>query len=113
MAVVSNLYVDQYTDFTADVVVYEEDGVPLNLTGYTATGQVRKSYHSSTSTPFTITFPTPRTSGRIIFSLSASQTGSLSEGRYVYDIVILSPSPSLVKTRVVEGVVTINAGVTR
>lgn len=110
MAVVSNLYVDQYADFSADVVIYDDDGSPLDLTGYTATGQIRKSYYSSTSTPFTVTFATPRTTGKLIFSLTSAQTGSLSEGRYVYDIVI---QLNTAKTRVIEGVVTVNAGVTR
>ena len=44
-------------------------------------------------------------------SLTPEQTSALKAGRYVYDVEISSGGG--VKTRVVEGIVTVNPGITR
>lgn len=111
MATISNLFIDQNADFTTTVTVNDSNNSALDLTGYTAVGMVRKSYSSSTSTSFTIVFESPRTLGQITMSLTDVQTGALSSGRYVYDLVITSSGGD--KTRVVEGIATIKPSVTR
>jgi hypothetical protein len=65
---------------------------------------------STTATTFTSTFETPRT-GQITISLTDTQTAALEDGRYVYDLVITDSSGS--KTRVVEGIATVNPSVSR
>ena len=47
-----NIQVDQGTDFTETVVAKNADGSILDMTGYTAAGQIRKTYASNTSTEF-------------------------------------------------------------
>ena len=44
-------------------------------------------------------------------SLTSTQTGAIPHGRYVYDALITSGSGT--KTRVVEGIVTVNPRVTQ
>ncbi len=110
MAAVKNLYVDQGSDFNAQITIYDDNNAPWDLTGYTGQAKIRKSYYSSTSVNFTVSFPVIRTTGIINLDLTSSQTSTLEQGRYLYDVVITNGSGK--KTRVIEGIVTINPGVT-
>lgn len=111
MATISNLFIDQDADFTTTVTVNDSNGSPLDLTSYTALAMIRKTYASSSSTTFASTFVSPRTTGQITISLTDVQTAALEAGRYVYDLVITDGSGS--KTRVVEGIATVNPSVSR
>ena len=111
MAVISNLSVDQGATFTAEVAVSGSDGAILDLTGYTAEGQIRKTYTSSTSIDFTTTIEVPAT-GNVTISLSAAQTGAMKPGRYVYDVEITNDGGTTV-TRILEGQVEVTPSVTR
>ena len=111
MATISNLFVDQGANFTTEVTVNDSAGSALDLTSYTALAMVRKTYDSSTATSFTSTFNADRTTGKITISLTDTQTTALESGRYVYDLVITDASS--IKTRVVEGIVTVNPSVSR
>lgn len=110
MAIISNLTIDQGTTFTANIDCTASDDAALNLTGYTVAGQLRKTYDSTTSTPFAAIIANALT-GRIQISLTPTQTGALAAGRYVYDVEITDQNGII--TRVVEGQVEITPGVTR
>ena len=48
MASILNQVIDQGTTFSKQITVYETDGTTVqNLTGYTATSQLRKNYTST------------------------------------------------------------------
>ena len=111
MATVSNIFIDQGATFTTTVTINDSTGSALDLTSYTALAQIRKTYASTTSTSFTSTFATDRTTGQITISLTDTQTAGLDSGRYVYDVLITDGSD--VKTRVVEGIATVNPSVSR
>lgn len=108
MATYSNLFIDQGSDFNFSVDLATE-GASVNLAGYSARGQIRKSYTSSTATDFTITIDDSDT---LSASLTAAQTGALKPGRYVYDIEILSGDATPIVTRVVEGQIDVTPRVT-
>ena len=110
MAIISNLVIDQGSTFTADIDVTDRYGNVLGLSGYTAAGQIRKTYTSSTSVAFTTNIATPST-GVVSIALSSSQTGIMKPGRYVYDVEITSADNQV--TRIVEGQVEITPSVTR
>ena len=110
MAVYSNIIVDQGSDYSAVIDVTDSDGDNIDLTGYSAAGQVRKTYSSSTAVDFTCTVATPASSGKLNISLSNVQTNAMKAGRYVYDIEITSSGGT--KTRVLEGQLEITPGVT-
>tara|TARA_B100001248_G_scaffold214673_1_gene169292 strand:- start:1324 stop:1659 length:336 start_codon:yes stop_codon:yes gene_type:complete len=111
MAIIANLFIDQGTDFSIVVDVTDATGSVLDLTGYSAAAQIRKTYGSSSaSATFTTSTGTP-SQGKVTLSLTDTQTSALSSGRYVYDLNITSGSG--VKTRVVEGQAIITPGVTR
>jgi len=111
MAVLSNLSVDQGSDFSAEVVVEDSTGNVANLTGFTGAGQIRKTYSSSTATNFVVVV-TNAAAGLLTLSLANAVTNAMKSGRYVYDVEITETSNGE-KTRVVEGQLTINPGVTQ
>ena len=105
---IKNLVIDQGSTFSATISVTTDGSTAKTLTGYTTTGQIRKSYGSSTATDFT-TSQVDGT-GVITISLTATQTGALKTGRYVYDVEIAN-APEVIRVR--EGIITVTPQVTR
>ena len=110
MAIIANLYIDQGTDFSITVDVTDSAGEALELDGYTAAAQIRKTY-SSSSDSATFATSIAELSGQVTISLTDTQTAALESGRYVYDLNITSAAG--VVTRVIEGQAIITPGVTR
>lgn len=109
MATKANLVIDQGTTYTTDLNLTDENGDPLNLTGYSANSQIRKHYTSSNSVTFSTSINA--TAGVITLSLTANQTANMVGGRYVYDVELTDASNSI--SRIVEGIVTVTPQVTR
>lgn len=110
MAAFSELTVEQGASFTTLINVADTAGSAINLYGYTANSQMRKSYYSSSYYTFTSTV-TGTANGEITLSMSSANTSNLSAGRYLYDVIITSSSNEV--TRVVEGIVTVLPSITR
>jgi hypothetical protein len=110
MAGYAELTLEQGANFTTTVTVNGSDGSPTNLLNYTGAAQMRKSYYSTTANNFTVTVSNAA-AGELTMAMSAANTANLTPGRAVYDLLITSPTG--VKTRVVEGIVTILPAVTR
>jgi hypothetical protein len=109
MATYANLFIDQGSDFTFTLDLSTTVGL-LDLTDYSARGQIRKSYTSSTAVDFDISINV--SDSEFECSLTSAQTSMLKQGRYVYDVEILSgDSPSIV-TRVIEGQIDVTPRVT-
>tara|TARA_Y100000287_G_C14095626_1_gene292595 strand:- start:313 stop:648 length:336 start_codon:yes stop_codon:yes gene_type:complete len=107
-AKIINLVLEQGTDFQSTFTIYNENGSRLNLTNYTANSVIKKHPTSSTSFPFTISFPN-RAQGKVMVSMARTDTTLLSGGRYVYDVMITSPTNTTL--RVVQGSVLVTPGV--
>lgn len=110
MAAYSELNIEQYATFSTTINVEDSNGDAINLYGYSASSQLRKSYYSSSANNFTAAV-TGIANGEITLSMTAANTATITPGRYVYDLVITSPEGA--KTRVVEGIVNVLAGVTQ
>jgi len=110
MATYANIFIDQGSDFSFTLDLSTTVGL-LDLTSYTARGQIRKSYTSSTSVDFDISINV--SDSELECSLTSAQTSLLKYGRYVYDIEILSSDDPAVITRVVEGQVDVTPRVTQ
>jgi len=110
MAAFSEIIIEQGATFNTTINVEDTAGAAINLFGYTANSMMRKSYYSSSATTITSTV-TGTANGEVTLSVSATNTAALTPGRYVYDVIITSPTS--VVTRVVEGIVTVLPSVTR
>ena len=110
MATVSNLFVDAGATYSNIISVAATNGQALNLTGYSVASQMRKSYSSSTAYNFTASVY-DAANGKVRLQLTPSQSEAIPAGRWLYDVEITSPSGN--KTRVVEGIVTVNPQITQ
>lgn len=111
MAIVKNLIIDQNSTFATEVTLYTKSKLFFDLTGYTATAQIRKAPTSlNPAATFTIAVPQPIT-GKLILQLTDEQTAAIKPGRYIYDIVVENSLGQ--KYRALEGIVTITAAATR
>lgn len=112
MATTQNLIIDQGSDYTRTITILDGTlNLPVDITGYTFAGQIRKTMTSNAiAASFTFTLTDPLV-GKVLFSLGNDVTAGLVEGRYVYDIEMINAVAK--KFRIVEGIVTINPNVTR
>lgn len=108
MAITKNLFVDQGATFTEYVKFIDNTKAAVDLTGYTVAGQMRRSFFSANAVNLTTNI-VDAANGNIEISLTASETANLTINRYVYDVEVTS---NVRVFRVVEGIVTVNPGVT-
>lgn len=109
MAAYAELMIEQYSDFSTTINIEDPQGDVMNLTGYTANSQIRKSYYSTTATSLNVTV-TDISTGEITIRLDSANTAILDPGRQQFDLIISSPTGE--KTRVIEGIVIVLPGVT-
>jgi hypothetical protein len=112
-AAIHNLVIDQGADWKINLVYKDSTGDIIPLTSYTAALQLRASYNSATAalslangSGITIT----EDEGLIAIRATATQTGALAAGDYVYDLEV---TVSGEVTRLIQGRVTVRPQVTR
>ena len=110
MAAITNFYIDTGSTFGAVITVKGSDGLPLNLTGFTVTSYIRKSYASRTHIDFNATIYSV-VGGQIRVSLTDENTNGVKPGRYMYDIEIESPIGE--RLRVSEGIIIFTPQITK
>ena len=110
MAALSNIYIDQGSDFSTIISLTDSNGDVLNLSGYTALAQIRKTY-GSTTIAGTFTTSLAADTGQLTMSLTDVVTTAIASGRYVYDVLLTDGSGD--KTRVLEGQAVLTPGVSR
>lgn len=111
MATVYNLAIDQGTTYNLTLTVNDETGSARNISGFSARGQLRRSYYSTSNVQFTATIDNP-SDGEIDISLTSAETANLKPGRYVYDVELTSNAGVTVE-RVLEGIATVYPEVTK
>ena len=110
MAIYADITADQGSNFSSEITVTDVDDSPIDLTNYTARGQIRRTYTSSSATSFAAVVSNP-TSGIVSISLTSATTTNMKPGRYVYDVEIVSNTN--IVTRVIEGQFILTPSVTR
>ena len=103
--------IEQGANLTSIVTVNDAQGDAVNLTTYSASSQLRKSYYSSSANTLAATV-TGNANGQITLTMTAANTALLTPGRYVYDLVITNSTDNS-KTRVIEGTAIVLPSVTR
>lgn len=108
MASKVNIVIDQGTTFNTTYTIHDAQDEPIDFTGYSANSQIRKTYTSSTAYDFNVSL---NSAGQVTLSMSANSTGSITAGRYVYDVEVQDLAG--VRSRIVEGLVTVTPQVSR
>jgi hypothetical protein len=111
VASISNLFVDQGSDYSNIVTLASSAGSALDLTNYTVAAQMRKSYGSSTYYTFVANVYDAAT-GKIRLQLAADTSSEIPAGRYLYDIEITNTITEA-RTRILEGTVVVTPEITR
>ena len=110
MAMTAYLDIDQGSDFTTEITLQNDDGTPMNLTGFNIYSQFRKSYGSTTAYEFNAVISNA-TQGKFTLSVPGNQSSNIRHGRYLYDVEIVNLTPT--KIRVLEGILTISPEITK
>lgn len=100
-----NLTIFSGVDFNTTLTVKTSAGSSIDFTNYTGTSNLKKSVIGTANT-FGVTLGT--TNGRITLSMGSTVTGTLSEGRYLYDVNVSSGSTFF---KIVEGNVIVRTGI--
>jgi hypothetical protein len=83
---VSNIVIEQGFDFDTTFILEDTTtGDYLDLTNYTVSSQLRKTYTSSSAVSFASTI-TNAELGQVQISLGSTVTSDIKSGRYVFDV---------------------------
>lgn len=111
MAQYTELDMDQGADVSYDINLTEDDGSPINCASYTFSSSMRKSYFSLRPTANLTVTIIDAANGNVSIGLTAAQTANIKPGRYLYDVKQTDNVGQ--KTRIVEGIITVNPQVTK
>jgi hypothetical protein len=107
-----NLYIDQGSDYHIELIIQNDDGSTIDLTGFTIHSQFRKSFRSSLYYEFDCSIVGPSVLGEITLALPGSVSTDIPPGRYLYDVEIVD-SLNNIQVRVIEGLVILTPEITR
>jgi len=110
-----DIYIEQGATYNQPLVWKDSSGTAVNVTGYTARMQIRKTVDATTII-LTLTTENGRiivggANGLITLLVSAADTAALTTFCGVYDLEVISPAG--VVTRLLEGQVEVSKEVTR
>lgn len=111
MAAFVELYIDQGTNFNNVINITDDvTNAAVNISGYTAISQMRRSYYSANiSANITCTI-TDAANGELTMSMTAANTANIKAGRYVFDLKVIDND---VTSRILEGIINITPQVTK
>jgi hypothetical protein len=113
IAGIYNFTLDQGSTWTLQIVYKDSNGTPINLTNYTAEMQVRRKFDSDTPV---LTLSTSNGGITIVGAtgtlnlIATDEQAAIDPGLYVYDLEL---STGGVRTRLIQGTVTVSGEVTR
>lgn len=108
-----NITIEKGATYRENVQWLDDNGLPIDLTGYTARMQIRRTYNATILVELTtensgITI-TPLT-GELDLFISANDTGLFSYGSFIYDLELINGSEVV---RLIEGNVEVKENVTK
>lgn len=111
MAQFIELDLDQGTDFNMDLDLTNDNGVAINVTNYTFTSSIRKSFYSLNPTANLTVTVHNATNGNITLSMNSALSANIRPGRYLFDVKQVDSQNTT--SRVIEGIITVNPQVTK
>ena len=119
MAQQRDLTVDRGSDVAIELHLVEEDNTPTDLTGFFASGKIKKNYNTTDSDQifdFSVSYGSPLGAGIINLLLDRQVTDLMKPGRYVYDVELRnsdSIDSATTIERILEGKINVTPSVTR
>lgn len=112
MAEYVELYIDQGTDFSTTIAINDDNtNLPTNTAGYVVTAQLRKSLISQNASANLVCTIDDAANGEILIEMSAANTSNLGSGRYFFDVKVKDVAN--ITSRLVEGIIIVNPGITK
>jgi hypothetical protein len=111
MTTQANLYVDQGTDYTIELVLTTNSGEDYPVTNKSFYCNVKKLYSSAISANAEITAYLNSNTSTIELHLAPETTRDLDPGKYTYDVVMITQSG--IETKILEGLMNILPTITR
>jgi len=111
MAQFIELDLDQGTDLSYNLDLTQDDGSPLDVTGYIFTSSIRKSYYSANATANLVVTIVDAANGNVTLTMNAATTTNIKAGRYLFDVK--QKDTANLSTRIVEGIITVLPQVTK
>lgn len=110
-----DILIEQGATFQLDLVYKDSAGAPIDVSGYTARMQVRRTYDAPTALLSLTTENNCITlggaAGTVVVKAPATATDNLPAKTGVYDLELISPSGDV--TRLIRGAVSISPEVTK
>ena len=111
MAQFVELDIDQGTDFSFNLDLTNDDGSVIDVSSYVFSSSIKKSFYSATPTAnLTVTID-DAANGKVVLSLNSAITANIKAGRYLFDIK--QKNDLDVKSRIAEGIITVNPQITK
>lgn len=104
---VINITIPQGANYSETFQSTESDGSASNLAGYSGEAKLKKHPAATESTSFSVTIT--GSTGEVAIAMTSGVTGGISPGRYLYDVRLTSSAGT--KTRLVEGMALVTAGI--
>lgn len=112
MAAYVELYMDQGASFNNIINVNDDlTNADINISGYSVTSQMRRSYYSANAAANITCTITDAFTGEITLSLTPQETANIKAGRYLFDVLVETPGSGSI--RLLEGIVTVTPRVTK
>ena len=112
MAAFAELFIDQGAAFNNLITLTDDvTNTSLNIVGYSARSQIRRSYYSTNATANIVCTITDGINGQITMSMTSANTANLNPNRYLFDVYTTTPGG--VASRVIEGIITVTPSVSR
>lgn len=113
MAQFIELFVDQGTDFGLQITVTNDtDNTPRDISNSSFTCSFRKSFYSSSVSANLVMAVADGPNGILLANANSVVTANIKPGRYVFDIKEYD-AVSNTRSRLLEGIATVNPQVTR
>jgi hypothetical protein len=102
-----NIEIEQGADFTSTFTITNNDGTVFNMSNASAVAKAKK--HPTAGVAYTFSTSIVSSTGKITLEMSDNVTASMDAGRYYYDILLTSAGGD--KTRVIQGMALVTAGI--
>lgn len=112
MSAYVELYIDQGATFSSVITMVDDlTNSAVNVSGYSAQSQIRRSPYSANITANLVCTISDAANGQITLSLDSANTSNIQSGRYLFDVLVTDTND--VVTRILEGTMTVTPQITR